>query len=103
MPTDHHQVRFDAESDLFLCLARDYLQAVESGDRLWRRIERAEDRGDFSQAKKLRRKLGNVEARIEAARAAITSHTRSTARCPMRQRSRPARLVRVARAGTVVA
>jgi len=57
MPTDHHQVRFDAESEHFLCLAHDYMHAVEQGDRLFRRIERAEERGDFSLSKKLKRKL----------------------------------------------
>ena len=50
-------IRFDTTSSAFASLAEAYDVAVRRADRLLRRIEHAEEDGEFSYAKKLGRKL----------------------------------------------
>jgi hypothetical protein len=62
----------------------------------------AEEPGELSKARKIARKLAEVDEELDAARAAINEHTRATARKPMADRARAARVVeraRVSRAG----
>jgi predicted ribosome quality control (RQC) complex YloA/Tae2 family protein len=73
-------IRVDATSEAFEQLATCYRKALAHAERLWKRLERAEDSNQFTQAKKLRRKLDAADARLEAARTALLEHVQATAR-----------------------
>lgn len=88
MPHEH-RVRFDVESEHFDQVASELRAAIEAADRLWRRLNRAEAKGDFSKAKRIGRKLEAADARVEAAHEKLQEHTRHTLRKPFRERARP--------------
>lgn len=73
-------VRFDIASPTFVLLASSYRRALARADGLLRRIEDANDRAQFSKAKKVARKLERVEAELDGAREAIFEHVRATRR-----------------------
>jgi hypothetical protein len=74
-----------------------YRKALARAERLHRRFEEAEEAGDLSKARKIARKLAEVDEELDAERGAVQEHTRATARKPMRERARPARIVERAR------
>jgi hypothetical protein len=79
-------IRFDATSPVFEEIAGEYRRALAQAERLWKRFEKAEDEGDFSKAKRLKRKLDAADARLEAAREALQGHITATTKHSMRSR-----------------
>jgi hypothetical protein len=87
LPKPHiKHVRFDATSPAFEEIAGEYRRALAQAERLWKRFEKAEDEGDFSKAKRLKRKLDAADVRLEAAREALQEHITATTKHNMRSR-----------------
>src|SRR5437763_11987501 len=81
-------VRFDVRSTTFADVAREYRQAVICAERIWRKLDHAERHGRITRAELLSVQLEPLAVRVEAARAALTLHTRATLFRPMRDRTR---------------